>query len=58
MGKTSVSVEDFVGRWTSGNDRRTAVTIEIDLLDDRFVVRVIADFDGELAEIGGPNQQR
>lgn len=44
-------VEDFVGRWTSGNDQRTAVTIEVDLLDDRFVVRVIADFDGELAEI-------
>jgi len=27
------------------------VTIEVELLDDRFVVRVIADFDGELAEI-------
>jgi hypothetical protein len=46
-----VPVEDFVGRWTSGKDQRTAVTIEVDLLDDRFVVRVIADFDGELAEI-------
>ena len=46
-----MSVEDFVGRWTGGDDWRSATTIEVEVVDDHLVVRVIADSDGELANI-------
>jgi hypothetical protein len=46
-----MSLEDFVGRWVAGNDRRQAVTIEIRVADDRPVVCAISNFDGEVADI-------
>ena len=44
-------VEDFVGRWSGGSDWRRATTIEVEVVGDHLVVRVIADSDGELANI-------
>ncbi len=44
-------IEDFVGRWVAGNSRRTNVTIEITIVNDKVVVRAIDNCEGELAEI-------
>lgn len=48
---------DFIGRWTGRNDWRGATTIEVEVVDDHLVVRVIADSDGELANIQDLNQR-
>ena len=44
-------MEDFVGRWTAGNDRHTTATIEIKIVDGHLVVCAIDGSSGELAEI-------
>jgi hypothetical protein len=49
-------LEDFVGRWITENDWRRTVTIEIDVVDSRLVVRAIRNINGELAEIHGLTQ--
>ena len=46
-------IEDFVGRWIAGNDRRTTATIEIAIVDGHLAVRAIDGSNGELAEIQG-----
>ena len=51
MGYQNVSLEDFVGRWVTGKDRRRATTIEIRVMDDQPVVCAISNFDGELADV-------
>jgi hypothetical protein len=51
MGVKRVSLEDFVGHWIGGNDRRSTTSIEDEIVHDRLIVRAIADIDGELADI-------
>lgn len=48
-----MQIEDFVGRWIAGNERHTAATIEITVVDGHLAVRAIDGSNGELAEIQG-----
>ena len=48
-----MQIENFFGRWIAGNERHTAATIEIAIVDGHPTVRAIDGSTGELAEIQG-----